>query len=125
MGWRNAVGGQALLKTDTFIQKVQNIQKPQERAESDPFVHSVPIVVRNQKIKTEPMTIQMESPILGRVAVEWSPSYPSRAVVGGVAYSQNELADLLRKGLSHADLQKIHEVKKQFGGEVVKHGSKK
>ena len=62
----------------------------------------------------------VESPILGRVAAEWSPSYPSRAVVGGVIYKQSELTDLLRQGSSRVDLEKIHEVKKQFNGEVIK-----
>ena len=80
---------------------------------------AAPHVAKTEPV-TEGVTIQMESPILGRVGVSYDPAYPGRAVVGGVAYSQNELTDLLRRGLSLEDLAKIHEIKKQFNGEVMK-----
>ena len=59
----------------------------------------------------------MESAILGAaVDVEL---WPDRARVDDVAYSNNELADLLTMRLSADALLVAHETKKAFGGEVI------
>jgi hypothetical protein len=65
-----------------------------------------------------PVDVVMQSAILGAavdVILE-----PDQAAVDGVVYSNAELVDLLSRGISADDLQTIHEVKKQFNGEVIK-----
>ena len=65
-----------------------------------------------------PVAIQMDSHILGPdVPVEL---WPDRAMVAGVQYSSDELADLISRGISADDLRVVHEIKKTFNGEVKK-----
>jgi hypothetical protein len=63
-----------------------------------------------------PVKAKMDSSILGAdVPVEL---WPDRAMVDGVEYSKQELADLLSRGLPAADLEMIHETKRSFDGEI-------
>jgi hypothetical protein len=65
-----------------------------------------------------PVEVKMDSTILGAdVTVEL---WPDRAELDGTSYTNKELADLIKRGLSAADLSVVHEVKKQFNGEVAK-----
>jgi hypothetical protein len=66
---------------------------------------------------TGPVAIQMDSHILGgAVNVRL---WPDRAEVAGVEYSNDELADLIKRGLPADDLRAVHEVKQAFDGKVV------
>ncbi len=60
--------------------------------------------------------IKMDSAILGMVDVI---IFPDQAVVGGVTYTNSELADLLSRGLRADDLIAIHRFKKEFPGEAI------
>ena len=64
-----------------------------------------------------PVAIKMESAILGATVdlMLW----PDRAEVDGVQYSNEELKNLIGRKPSAADLQTIHEAKKQFDGGVT------
>jgi len=65
-----------------------------------------------------PVAMVLEGSILG-AAVDVL-LWPDRATVAGVEYSNDELKNLISRGLPAADLQTIHEVKKSFNGEVKK-----
>jgi hypothetical protein len=64
-----------------------------------------------------PVEVKIESAILG-AAVDVM-LWPDHATVDGVEYSKQELADLLSRGISAADLQTVHRVKHDFEGEVI------
>ena len=78
---------------------------------------SAPHVAKSEPV-VGPMTVEMISPVLGRVGVSYDPAYSDKVVVDGAVYSQNELTDLIGRGLSSEDLKKIHEIKKSFNGGV-------
>ena len=65
-----------------------------------------------------PVEVKMESAILG-AAVDVM-LWPDRATVDGVEYSNDELKNLIGRKPSADDLRVVHEVKKQFNGEVTK-----
>jgi len=143
MGWREKMGGAvAIAKTETLVQKVQNIQKGVGLGGSVPIVSIVP---RNENVKSYPrpdtefardereaiidvdggpkvrtsfpVSIAMDSPILGG-AVDVM-LCPDRAEVAGITYSNDELKDLLSRGLAADDLRAVHETKNAFGGGVI------
>jgi hypothetical protein len=63
-----------------------------------------------------PVAIQMDSLTLGATVdvLLW----PDRTMVDGARYGKQELADLLSRGTPAADLRIIHNVKKEFNGEM-------
>ncbi|EFK08956.1 conserved hypothetical protein [delta proteobacterium NaphS2] len=64
-----------------------------------------------------PVSVAMESAILGTTVDVHL--WPDHVQVAGVTYSNNELADMKSRGLSAARLQKIHQAKRSFDGEVI------
>ena len=131
MGWREAIGKHALSNSETLVQKVQNIQKVPRIDASVPFV---PIVSRFENEKgypipdTEPEFAQDERRAI--IDVDGGPQghsmdvtlEPDRATVDGGQYSNDELADLLSRGLSAAEIQAVHETKRAFAGMVIRQG---
>jgi hypothetical protein len=62
----------------------------------------------------------MESRVFGgQVEVIFNLVKPDQATVDGVTYLSSELVNLSSKGLSHAQLNEIHELKKMFEGFVL------
>lgn len=60
----------------------------------------------------------MESPILGRVSLGYDPKEPDAVMVDGVAYGRDEIRNLISRGIGNNGLKRVHDVKKQFEGEV-------
>jgi hypothetical protein len=145
MGWREKMGGAlAIAKTETLEQKPQKEQKGADQGASATIAT---IATKVEKIKNHfipadekdfarvereaivdadggvesmpveyPVEVKMESAILGATVdvMLW----PDRAEVDGTIYTNKELTELKSRGLSAADLQTIHEAKKQFDGEI-------
>jgi hypothetical protein len=63
-----------------------------------------------------PVAIQMDSLTLGATVdlLLW----PDRTMVDGTPYNKQELADLISRDISAADLRIIHNVKREFNGEM-------
>ena len=116
----------------TFAQKPTS-EKPNGQAETSE-------TIRNQKTKGHPIGHHanglhepkeetaaairtykrlMKSPILGEVQLIFNQDKSNSAIVSGVTYFIDELADLISRRLSHEALRKIHQVKSEFEGQVV------
>lgn len=122
MGWREKMGSKTLARNPIYsknlsgegVSRVNSKESENEKGFPIPIIdvdggHGVPGI--------GPVAIKMKSSILGAtvdVSLE-----PDQATVAGVEYSNDELKDLLSRGLSAADLQTVHEVKKQFDGAVI------
>jgi len=62
----------------------------------------------------------MESRVFaGRVPVVFNLDKPDQATVDGVTYLSSELVNLSSRGLGHAELREIHELKRMFEGSVL------
>lgn len=74
---------------------------------------------RKEEIKNGIYRRRMDSKILGVVDVVFDTHKPDQAMVGGVPYSNQELTDLISRGISAADLITVHEVIRSFEGHVI------
>ena len=113
MGWRKLMGKNE--KVDPLARNPKNPKNLSEEGDSSVFrVNSLGA----KKTKTSfPVAVKMESSVFGAtVDVEL---WPDRAKVAGCDYSNTEMRDLIRRGLSHEQLLAIHEVKQIFEGHAL------
>lgn len=93
-------------------------QLPREKAE---FLIQLKESKKNE-LKSRIYRRTMTSPILGEVELIFNQDEPGRAMVDGCEYSNTELVNLKSRNLSPDRLQKIHQMKKEFGGQVIPSG---